>query len=71
MKDPRCWREVLIRGGITLIIVGIAIVFLDADPWALLAPLAIAALVVLKWALRAPEDDEDARDGSGGPGVVR
>lgn len=59
MNDPRCWREVLIRGGMTVIIVAVATIFLGADPWVWVIPPAIAAITVLKWAVR-PSDEEDA-----------
>jgi len=59
MNDPRCWREVLIRGGMTVIIVAVAAIFLGVDPWVWVIPPAIAAITVLKWAVR-PSDEEDA-----------
>lgn len=68
MKDPRCWREVLIRGGITLIIVAIAFVFLDADPWVWIVPPAVASLTVFKWAVRPASLDDDPRDDAPGVG---
>jgi hypothetical protein len=61
MNDPRCWREVLIRGGITTIIVAVAAIFLDADPWVWVIPPAVASITILKWAVR-PEDVDDAAD---------
>ncbi len=59
MNDPRCWREVLIRGGMTVILVAVAAIFLGVDPWVWVIPPAIAAITVLKWAVR-PCDEEDA-----------
>ncbi len=59
MNDPRCWREVLIRGGMTVILVAVAAIFLGVDPWVWVIPPAIAAITVLKWAVR-PSDEEDA-----------
>jgi len=58
MLDARCWREVLIRAGITFIMVGLLYLWLGVSPWAWLAPPAIAGLVILKWALRPPEEDD-------------
>ena len=57
MRHPRCWREVAIRGGSMTIMAAISYFILGAAPWVWLIPLAIAALVLLKWALR-PEADE-------------
>lgn len=59
MNDPRCWREVLIRGGMTAIIVAVAALFLGADPWVWLIPPAVAGITILKWAVR-PKDEDDA-----------
>lgn len=59
MNDPRCWREVLIRGGMTGIIVAVATLFLGVEPWVWVIPPAIAAITVLKWAVR-PSDEEGA-----------
>jgi ABC-type dipeptide/oligopeptide/nickel transport system permease subunit len=61
MLDPRCGRELLLRGGITTIMVTIAYFILNAQPWVWLIPLAIIALVCVKWALR-PRDLDDERE---------
>jgi len=37
-RDPRCWREVLIRGGVTAIMAGVILV--------------VSGLVLLRWAIR-------------------
>ena len=71
MRDPRCWREVLIRGGMTTIMVAILYFSLDIDPWVWIIPVAVAGMVVLRWSLRpasfddfAPDDeDQQARHG--------
>jgi hypothetical protein len=52
MRDPRCWREVYIRGGMTLIISAVAYFMLDAGLWIWLFPLAVVGLVLAKWAVR-------------------
>ncbi len=57
MRDPRCWREVYIRGGMTLIISAVAYFMLDAGLWIWLFPLAVVGLVLAKWAVRPAEDD--------------
>ena len=59
MRDPRCWREVLIRGGITAILAAVTYVFLDAAPWVWWIPVAVTALVLAKWAVRPSDLDED------------
>ena len=65
MNDPRCWREVLIRGGLTTIIIAVATFFLGVDPWVWVIPPAIAALTILKWTVRPADvdggEDEDVR----------
>jgi len=43
----------------TVIIVAVAAIFLGVDPWVWVIPPAIAAITVLKWAVR-PSDEEDA-----------
>jgi len=63
MRDPRCWREVIIRGGITLVMAVVFYVYLDASPWVLAVPLIIAALVVMRWSVRpSVMDDDDCDD---------
>ncbi len=59
MRDPRCWREVAIRSGVMTIIAAITYFILDAEPWVWLIPVGIAALVLLKWATRPKETEED------------
>jgi len=59
MRDPRCWREVLIRGGMTTVLVAVLYFALDLDPWIWLVPAAIVALVLLRWAVRPEMLDED------------
>lgn len=65
MRDPRCWREVAIRGGITLVMAVVFYLYLDASSWVLLVPLIIAALVVVRWSVRpSMMDDDDPSDAS-------
>ena len=52
MRDPRCWREVLLRTGVIAIFVAIAYFVLDSDPWVWWIPLGVGLLVILKWTLR-------------------
>lgn len=66
MNDPRCWREVLIRGGITVIIVAVATIFLRVDAWVWVIPPIIAALTIMKWAVRPADVDEDGDEGVDG-----
>jgi hypothetical protein len=56
MRDPRCWREVLIRGGVMSIVAGVSYFILKVDAWIWLLPVVISALVVVRWAARPPED---------------
>lgn len=63
MNDPRCWRELLIRGGMTAIILAVATIFLGVDPWVWLIVPAIAALTIVKWALRPADLDEGEDEG--------
>ena len=58
MGDPRCWREVLLRGGIMLIIAAITYFLLDAGAWVWLIPTATVVLVLLKWLVRPKSLDE-------------
>ncbi|MHB0857840.1 MAG: hypothetical protein ACYC5M_09750 [Anaerolineae bacterium] len=58
MRDPRFWRELLIRGGVMLLVASISYFFLDAGSWVWLIPVFVAALVMVKWLVR-PRDDED------------
>ena len=58
MRDPRCWREVLIRAGTMTIVVAVLYFFLGLDPKVWLVPVAIAALVCIKWTLRPPDHDQ-------------
>ncbi len=53
MRDPRCWREVLIRAGMTAIIAAVLYLFLKATAWVWLAPPGVALLVLLKWQFRS------------------
>lgn len=59
MRDPRCWREVLLRGGMTAILAAIAYFLLDADSWILLLPLGVVLLVLLEWLLHPEEEGEE------------
>ena len=59
MRDPRCWREVAIRAGVMTIFAAISYFVLDAGPWVWLIPVAIAALVIGKWAVRPKDLDDD------------
>ena len=62
MRDPRCWREVFLRGGMTMIMAIIAWLLLDIPVWVLLVPMAIAALTCFKWALRPEGLDEEDKE---------
>ncbi len=53
------WRELILRGGLTLTIALIAYVLLDAAPWIFGLPVAVSALVLLKWRMRWIEKEED------------
>lgn len=55
MLDPRCWREVWIPTGMTIILMAVLYVWLKAPAWVWLVPPAMAGLVILKWAVR-PQD---------------
>jgi len=59
MNDPRCWREVLIRVGTISIFTAICYFILGADAWVWYIPLAVAVLVLFKWAVRPKGLDED------------
>jgi len=59
MNDPRCWREVGIRTGITVIMVAVATAMLHVDPWVWVIPPALALVTLLKWAVRPADEDED------------
>jgi hypothetical protein len=59
MFDPRCGRELLIRGGITTIMVAIAYFILNAQPWVWLIPVGVSVLVCIKWVMRPRDLDED------------
>ncbi|NLG28811.1 MAG: hypothetical protein GX557_12935 [Chloroflexi bacterium] len=56
MRNPRCWREVLIRGGIMTIVAAASYFVLHADAWIWLLPVVISLLVIVRWALR-PSDE--------------
>ena len=58
MKNPRCWRELLIRVGTISIFTAISYFLLGAAAWVWYIPLAVAALVLLKWAMRPKDLDE-------------
>ena len=62
MRDPRCWREVLLRAGMTGALAAIAFFILHAEPWVWLLPVVIAAMVLLKWAFRPEDEDENGDD---------
>jgi Flp pilus assembly protein TadB len=57
-RDARCWREVLIRGGITAIMAGVIYFALVPEPLIWLAPVVVSALVVMRWVVR-PETLDD------------
>ena len=57
-RDPRCWRELIIRGGVTTIMAGVIYFAIMREPLVWLAPVVVMALVLLRWAWR-PEDAED------------
>jgi len=43
----------------TAVFVAIAYWILGADPWIWLLPVGVTLLVLLKWALRPPDESED------------
>ena len=51
-------RELMIRGGMTLIISVILYFFLDIDPAIWLLPVAVTALVWIKWRVIARNEQE-------------
>jgi hypothetical protein len=59
MRDPRCWRELFIRAGTMTIISAITYFILGQGPWVWLIPLGVAVLVLVKWATRHEEADEE------------
>ena len=63
MRDPRCWREIFVRSGTMTIVVAVLYFALGLDPWVWLVPVAIAGLVLIKWAVRPEEQDLDTRSG--------
>lgn len=58
LRDPRCWREVLIRGGITTVMAAVIYFALVDEPIVWLAPVVISGLVMLRWAIRPDDLDE-------------
>ncbi len=56
--DARCWREVLIRGGLTAVMAAIVYFALLHDPVIWVAPLLVSALVLLRWGVRPEDRDE-------------
>lgn len=60
MLVSRCWREVLIRAGMTVIIVGVLCIWQRVSPWVWLAPPAIAGLIILRWAMHPPQEEDQA-----------
>lgn len=63
--DPRCWREIMIRGGVMTIVAAIAYFFLHAQAWIWLFPVGISALVLFKWIARPQELDEEREEEQG------
>ena len=61
MRDPRMWRELFIRGGMTLMIAAICFFILRVGPWVWAIPAVAAALVLAKWAIRPPEEEGNER----------
>jgi hypothetical protein len=59
MRDPRCWRELAIRGGMTFMLAAIAYFVLDGPGWIWWLPVFISAMVLLRWALRPKNWDEE------------
>lgn len=62
MYSSRFGRELLIRGGITLVISAITYFLLDAGPGVWLIPLVVVGLVIAKWTFGGQESSEE-RDG--------
>ncbi len=60
MIDPRCWREMMIRGGVMTIVAAIAYFILHAQAWIWLFPVFISALVLMKWIVRPEGLDEES-----------
>ena len=57
-RDPRCGRELLIRGGITTVMAAVIYGTLQREPLIWLAPVVVMALVLVRWALWAGDDEE-------------
>lgn len=53
------WRELWIRVGMTAILALIAMLFLQAGPWALALPVFVGVMVWLKWRVRGDDEDDD------------
>mgnify|MGYP001151838517 FL=1 len=62
MREPGLVRELVLRGGLTLVLAAIAALWLDAGPWIWAVPAGVVALVALKWLARPGADDDDAPD---------
>ncbi len=58
LRDPRFRRELFLRVGVMSIFTAAAFFFLHAGIWVWLFPLSIAAFVVVKWAIRPPEETD-------------
>lgn len=67
MRDPRCWREVLIRVGMTSGLAAIASLILHADPWIWVFPVITAVMVLAKWKFQPREGDGKKEDDEGDP----
>ena len=60
MCNELCKREMLIRGGMTTIMVATLYFALDIDPMIWLLPLAVVALVWIKWRVAGRDKDADS-----------
>ncbi len=58
-QDPHFRRELFIRGFITTAFSAITYFILGAGAWVWIFPLAVLLLVLVKYMLRPPEDEEE------------
>lgn len=58
LKNPQFRRELLIRGFVTTAFSAITYFILGADAWVWIFPPAVVLMVLAKWMLRPPEDED-------------
>ncbi|MCD6521042.1 MAG: hypothetical protein J7M05_14080 [Anaerolineae bacterium] len=66
MRDPRCWREVFLRGGLMTVLAAISYFLLGAEAWVWWIPVGVVLLVLFKWLVRPAELDEELPEGEAG-----